>query len=747
MAGALITPGIQRLIDLQEWSEPRPIQRKVWSWFTSKEADARDLIVSAPTAVGKTEAIFFPLLDRIARQKDDFGYEILYICPLIALIDQQSKRIAPWAETMGLGAPGLHGSNRTGKNETAKRAGGVLVTTPESLEGILGRGEAESYFRPLRWIVVDELHAFFDSTRGIQIVSQMARIDGFLGPGKEPLRIAASATLSTDAADAAKAFLRPAWADRVDFVTDDEPVAKRTDFEVVSFVDQETGPDDTAFASIMSEIHSRIAAPLRDDDGDYRKVLMFCNSRALVERVTSDLRRRLGVDGNRIIRPHHGSLDPKEKKIAEDGLRNPEARHMVVSTTTLELGIDIGEIDLVIQIDPGPSVSSLRQRLGRTSRRHGDVGRLMLFVRAANTEIAFHPLAGLHFDLFQSLAQLRLVELKAFEAPRSGRLNLSTFVQQMLSMARQGVCLQDVRRDLFANGPFDGDREDVYRLVISHLGSDRRHKLLPALELPDEDLGADAEIFLDENLKGSDFIKILGTSFVTTTDYVVRLGGTTLGTIPVGHNLRPGDTLIFAGRMLRVRSVQESPATLFVEPGAYGTPPPFAGVGMSPSRLVVRMMYELYLGGRSMLPNVELCQTSDRLVDQAWEVVRRHKLDTRRYIELDSGDGVVVLPWSDYTTLTTLALILRSQGVHVVETGVSLVLPDFTAVRTKEVLTTVANGHHPPADLLIRSLPTYKFDRYDHLLSQYCQRLNYVSARVDVDGARRAAAAVAATIF
>ncbi|MEL7129573.1 MAG: DEAD/DEAH box helicase, partial [Pseudomonadota bacterium] len=156
----IVTPGIKEIIALERWSEPRPVQKSVWTWFADPTTDGRDLIVSAPTAVGKTEAVFFPLIDRLAHAPGSQGYEILYICPLKALIDQQSHRLAPWAETKACGAFGLHGGTKRGTAESARKTGGILVTTPESLEGVLHRNQAQTLLGPLRWVVIDELHAF-----------------------------------------------------------------------------------------------------------------------------------------------------------------------------------------------------------------------------------------------------------------------------------------------------------------------------------------------------------------------------------------------------------------------------------------------------------------------------------------------------------------------------------------------------------------------------------------------------------
>ena len=738
-----IPQGMHKFLERQEWTAPRPIQSKVWAWFANEQKEGRDLIVSAPTAVGKTEAIFFPLLDRIDRSSETQGFEILYICPLTALIDQQSRRLHHLAQIKKIGAFGLHAKTQKGRSAKAVKKGGILITTPESLEGILRKGESQRLLRPLKWIVVDEIHAFFGNTRGVQLISQMARIDSLFDEGARPVRVAASATLSDEAADKAKAFFRPGQPERVDMVRDSHTVNdKATGFEILSFMDEADGPHGTALAQIEKTLIDDVVKPLRTGEAEFRKALMFCNSRRLVERLTVEMRKRVGPEGDKLVFPHHGSLEPAEKKRAEDALRDENGRHLVISTSTLELGIDIGEIDLVLQLDPGPTVASLRQRLGRAGRRHGNIARFCMYVRAANQQQDDSPLARLNFDLFQSLAQLWLVQASAFESPEDGPLNLSTFAQQILSMAFMGTTPEQIERVLIENGPFRTGAKDIYDLVISYLGSNRPHWLLPALDLPDPANAEVEPIYLTERGREFTQTKKFGTSFLTTTTYVVRLGAATLGTIPIGHNLRAGDALLFAGRMLRVRSVRDKPPTLFVEPGDHGRPPPFAGVGMAPSELVVKTMRELY-AGRARLPEAHLSETTQSLVEDALGVVRKHGLDKRQFIELGAEAGTVLLPWVGQKAQSTLGLILRAEGIRVIDTSVTLVLPDLTKEAVRKTCERFEARKHPDADSLIRALPTHKFDRYDYLLSQHCQRLNYISAQVDIEGAQRAAGAIA----
>lgn len=736
-----VSPGIRKIIALEKWSKPRPVQQRVWSWFADAANAERDLIVCAPTAVGKTEAVFFPLIERLSGLPATQGYEILYICPLKALIDQQSRRLARWAKTQDRCAFGLHGDTKAGASASARKTGAILVTTPESLEGLLHRGQAQSLLRPLRWVVIDELHAFFDSTRGVQVISQLARLEAQLST--RIVRFGLSATLSADVGDAARRFLRPAGPDRVDVIADKTPPLLPTEYEIRTFVEKEQGLAQTALQQIAREIDQDVVKPMRSErKPPYRKALMFCNSRRLVEAFTQGIRASAGEGADRFVFPHHGSLDSQIRRDAEAALRDGDKVHLVVSTSTLELGIDIGAIDLVVQVDPGPTVASLRQRLGRSGRTHGAISRLLMMMRATNTELNRHPLACLHFDLFQALAQISLVAADAYEAPQTGALHLSTFVQQCLSMAKSGVTFDEVKQILLHEGPFLAAEEALYRRVFDYLATGPVHRpLLPLLHVPADQQDDARKAFLTQQ-SGVAFVQKpqFGTSFKTSTTYAVRLGGMTLGSLPVGHNLKPGDPLVFAGQILRVRTVLEQPATLFVEPGDQGRPPPFAGSTVAPSDLVVRTMRALYAGEGAM-PPATMCGSTKALIREARGVFDEHGLRGSSLLDLGQDAGVVLFPWVGQKTQATLAMLLRSKGLPALQTHVALSIPGTSPDGVRGVLVRIAAGDHAKPEDLIRTLPSHQFDRYDYLLSPYARRRNYISAKLDIEGAREAAAA------
>lgn len=726
----------------QGWTELRPVQGKTWDWFGSERHEAHDLIVCAPTATGKTEAVFLPLISRLG-DWDGRGFDIIYICPLKALIDQQTARLKPLFKAKDRSVLPWHGEARAGREAAKRSPEGVLVITPESLEGLLRTGMAMVMFRGLKAVVIDELHAFFGTPRGVQIIAQLARLDAVLGE-KVP-RIGLSATLSEDVEAEARAFLRPADPGRVAIVSDDTPITAIT-FEVRAFIDEAaTDAPRSAKTQLLKDLRETIVEPMASEDGSVRKALIFCNSRAMVEWCATELRTTrpetdTGDHPNlkNLVFPHHGSLDRATRKIAEEALRDADRATVVVSSPTLELGLDVGDIEHVVQVDPGPSVASLRQRLGRSGRRAGKLSRLTLLVREEPGGEGAHPLAHLHVSLVQGLAQLVLVHDRRFEAPTAGALNLSTFLQQTLSMANLGVTLADIDKILLAEGPFIEDAKPDYHALIDRLGRPVEKDLPgfrpllvpPTDELPVFGLTTPARKITN----GSGF----GAAFDGGKQFTVRAGGETLGQIPGGHNLKPGDPVFFAGRRWAVQTVIDVPPTVLLHPAGGGRPPRFAGSPISPSGLVVETMRAL-LSGQRALPAIELDDTARSLWAEAQDAYDRLDLDLEPCLAWE--DDILILPWTGPRAQTTLIAALRHLGLNAGPAHIGIVAISQTVETVKAALKKVAIWQDlPNPDDLVRGLRSPRFEKFDGELGPYLQRRNYAAARLDIEAAKAAAA-------
>jgi len=719
------------------------VQGKTWNWFRTESLEHHDLIVCAPTATGKTEAVFLPLLASLG-DWDAKGFDILYVCPLRALIDQQTSRLKPLCKAKDRPVLPWHGEARAGRASAERSPKGVLVITPESLEGLLRRGKGPTMFDGLKAVVIDELHAFFGTPRGVQIIAQLARLDAALR--RKVPRIGLSATLSDDVEAEARAFLRPAEPDRVAIVSDDTPITAIS-FEVRAFIDvatTETEPR-SAKTQLLEDLRATIVEPMAGENEGIRKALVFCNSRAMVEWCATELRSpRQGEDPDNypslkdLVFPHHGSLDRATRKLAEEALRDPQRATLVVSSPTLELGLDVGDIEHVVQVDPGPSVASLRQRLGRSGRRAGKLSRLTLLVREEPGGEEAHPLARLHVSLVQGLAQLVLVQDRRFEAPTAGALNLSTFVQQTLSMANEGVTLDAIDAVLLRDGPFITAAKTDYHDLIARMArpaEDDVPGFRPLLVAPTDErqfycLTEAARRITD----GPGF----GAAFVGGKQFTVRAGGEILGQIPGGHNLKAGDPVFFGGRRWAVQTVLDVPPTVLLLPSGGGRPPRFAGSPISPSGLVVETMRQV-LSGQRALAEIQLDETAQALLHEAQGAYSSFGLDVEPCLTWE--DDVLILPWTGPRAQATLIASLRHLGLNAGPAHIGIIAIGQKVAAVKAALKKVATWQDlPQPEDLVRGLRSTRFEKFDGELGPYLQRRNYAAARLDVAAAKGAAA-------
>lgn len=325
--------------------------------------DGHDALMLAPTAGGKTEAALFPLLTRM-RAENWQGLSVLYVCPLRALLNNLEPRVAAYSGWMGRRASVRHGDTAAGvrRRQSLDRPD-ILLTTPESLESMLVSTllDPAQVFADLRAVVVDEVHAFAGDDRGWHLLAVLERLTGLAG---QPLqRIGLSATVGN--ADSLVGWLQ--GSNRAAGIPS-SVVAPHTSGAMTAALELDyVGSIDNA-ATVIDALHH----------GEKR--LVFADSRRTVESLALGLRDR----GTETF-VSHSSLSVDERRRAEQAFS--EARDcVIVSTSTLELGIDVGDLDRVIQVGAPMTVASLLQRLGRTGRRSGS-SRNMLFLEAEDDDL------------------------------------------------------------------------------------------------------------------------------------------------------------------------------------------------------------------------------------------------------------------------------------------------------------------------------------------------------------------------
>jgi len=307
-------------------------------------------LLLAPTAGGKTEAAAIPMLSRMLTEAWPAA-SVLYVCPIKALLNNLEQRLTHYAGLVGRRVEVWHGDvSQSRKQRALKDAPDILLTTPESIEAMLisTRVDQQAWFGNLQAVIVDELHAFAADDRGWHLRSVLHRLDQYL---KRPLqRIGLSATVSNPQA-------------LLDWFA---PTGKRA---VVGSASVSTDADVTI--DHVSSLENAATVISRLHRGQKR--LVFCDSRSSAEQLSSMLR-------THEVRTFlsHASLSASERRQAEAAF-SEEKDCVIVATSTLELGIDVGDLDKVIQIDAPSTVSSFLQRMGRTGRR-GDSKRNCLFL-------------------------------------------------------------------------------------------------------------------------------------------------------------------------------------------------------------------------------------------------------------------------------------------------------------------------------------------------------------------------------
>jgi ATP-dependent helicase Lhr and Lhr-like helicase len=396
------------------FSEPTEPQRRAWPLIQA----GGDVLIAAPTGSGKTFAAFLSSIDSLIRQgldgelRDEI--QVLYVSPLKALSNDIQKNLSePLAEIRASLAehdlPDVEVRTlvRTGDTPQSDRQAmlkhppHILVTTPESLYLILTSERAREMLRPVRTVIVDEIHAVARDKRGSHLALSLARLDALTG--KRAQRVGLSATQKP--IDEIAQFL----------VGTAQPPPTIVDSGHIRTLDLEIEIPSSPLEAVMSaevweEVNTRIAELI----GQHRTTLVFVNTRRLAERITMQLSERIGAE---YITSHHGSLSRDKRLEAEERLKKGELKALV-ATASLELGIDIGSVDLVIQVGTTRSIATLLQRVGRAGHRLGAIPKGRVFALSRD-------------ELIECTAMLR--------ATREGRLDRLVIPEKPLDILAQQI--------------------------------------------------------------------------------------------------------------------------------------------------------------------------------------------------------------------------------------------------------------------------------------------------------------------
>jgi ATP-dependent Lhr-like helicase len=353
----LVKP-VRKLVEQKGFSKPTDPQEKT----IPKILDGKNVLLISPTATGKTEAAFLPVLSMLLKEPKTPGIKVLYITPLRALNRDLLDRLQWWCNSLDIKLAVRHGDTETKERMRQSRSPpDILITTPETLQAILSGWVLRQHLQSLRWVIVDEVHELADSKRGSQLSLALERVRNLIGKDFQMVGLSATIGSPEKVAQFLVGDKRPVEIIRV-------PVAKIIKLQVIYPKPTE---EDVRFASKIYT-HPEVAARLRiirDYMSKRKSVLLFTNTRSISEVLAS----RFKVwDIDFPISIHHGSLAKLSRITAETGLKSGELKGLI-ATSSLELGIDVGRIDLVIQYMSPRQVTRLIQRVGRAGHTYGQV--------------------------------------------------------------------------------------------------------------------------------------------------------------------------------------------------------------------------------------------------------------------------------------------------------------------------------------------------------------------------------------
>ena len=410
------------------WTGLRPVQDQAGAAIL----DGNNAVVLAPTAGGKTEASFFPVLAQLMENPTAGSVGALYIAPIKALLNNQAERLGMYTEMVGLRRFLWHGDVTAAERKAfLKEPAELLMTTPESLEVMLlsPRVAHAKLFANLRAVVIDEVHALAGSDRGAHLMSVLERIAAH--SEHDICRIGLSATVGNpqDILTWLQGSSR-----RPGCVVDPAKVAGGKDLSIRF----------TESVEALAEDACRLALG--------QKSLFFCQSRSVTETVADRLRGR-EID----VFVHHSSVSLEERQAAEARFHHGR-NAMIACTSTLELGIDVGDLDRVLQAEAPSTVSSFLQRMGRTGRREGTRANTVFFCQ--------HPESVLQATAIIELARAGWVE----SVPVNGRC-WPVLVHQTLALCLQygSISAERVWAELRAVPDFSGVSQDEFTEMIEHM--------------------------------------------------------------------------------------------------------------------------------------------------------------------------------------------------------------------------------------------------------------------------------------
>jgi ATP-dependent helicase Lhr and Lhr-like helicase len=466
-----LAPFIQEYIYHHNWSELRPVQIAACKVIFDTDAH---LLVAAGTASGKTEAAFLPILTLLSENPPQ-TIGALYIGPIKALINDQFARLNDLLKEADIPVCHWHGDvSQSRKKQLFKNPKGILQITPESLESLLinKNNELMRLFGDLRFVIIDEVHAFMGSERGCQILCQLSRLQSLTQT--QPRRVGLSATLGDYSM--AEEWLG-SGSDKLVITPEIEGGKRQIKLALEHFY---VGDGE------LRETNRRGAKEAKGrgerDGGGYeeyvfnlskcRKCLIFANNKRQTESIIASLREIAGSEGLAdIYHVHHGSISASLRQAAENAMREVDKPAVTAATLTLEVGVDIGHLERVIQLESPPSVASFLQRLGRSGRR-GAAADMRFVCTEEKVSVEASLEEQIPWQLLQCIAIIQLyLEERWIEPIKPIKYPLSLLYHQTMSILAAGgeVSPAGLAKQVLSLPSFGAIALEDFRLLLRYL--------------------------------------------------------------------------------------------------------------------------------------------------------------------------------------------------------------------------------------------------------------------------------------
>jgi ATP-dependent helicase Lhr and Lhr-like helicase len=593
---------------IQKWfagrfGAPSRVQELGWPAIAKAQSGpGHDVLLCAPTGSGKTLAAFMWAIDRLVAEAERGELldqiSVLYVSPLKALandirinLEEPLAGVRAAAARDGNDLSVIRAGLRTGDTPVGERAAmlrrppHILVTTPESLFILLTSPRFRQKLRAVRYVIVDELHAIAGNKRGAHLMLSLERLDRFVqaSGAPRPIRIGLSATLNpiealaaflagAEVADDGTRHPRPAHIVRAD------ETSRQLDLKVIA-----PGPELGALATHQhwEAMYDTLAALIRE----HRTTLVFTLSRRWAERIALALQKRVGAD---TVMAHHGSLARVERLQAEQRLKRGELK-AIVATSSLELGIDVGVVDLVCQVDSPKSISAAVQRIGRSGHHLGGTPKGRFFALTID-------------DLLECAAAVRAASLGHLDEVQVPRGCLDVAAQQIVALAADEEEISEA--DLLSALRHVENFAALDSMTLRHLLEQM------AVSLPERIQGANPKIFYDP---------VNGRIRPRRS---ARLSAITSGgTIPESGNL----DVVIASESRKIGDVEED----FAQESSRGDifslgSMPWRVLGISKNRFLVEAapgmapslpFWQTEAGGRTPALSAELCELRRRIAE------------------------------------------------------------------------------------------------------------------------------------